>query len=470
MNKGILFIIITIIVLLIVGGVFYSVKDKNGPPNRVENRDTKHGTGGSLPISNTNPGAPSNGLGEISPPDESSDESPDRPVINDQASSSHTSVMVDTNQTKCYSDMSEIACPFAGSYFYGQDAQYTGLQPSYRDNRNDTITDLNTGLIWTKKYYGKLSFDQGSGYAESLTVGGYNDWRVPSIKELYSLMDFTGATGSAGNQSGSSIPSDAVPYMNTSYFEFAYGGEDERYVDSQWLTTAKYTSLTMHGDETMFGVNFADGRIKGYGYFNPNNPRINKTFYARFVRGNIYGQNSFVDNSNDTVTDNSTGLMWMKKDNGHYGVGHPQYGGLNWPEALDYCENLSLAGYTDWRLPNAKELQYIVDYTRSPETTNSAAIDSIFDVTKITVEDGSLDYPFYWTGTTHLEGTNPASGAVYVAFGEALGYMNNQWLDVHGAGAQRSDPKTGNPADYPTGHGPQGDAIRIYNFVRCVRN
>ena len=43
------------------------------------------------------------------------------------------------------------------------------------------------------------------------------------------------------------------------------------------------------------------------------------------------------------------------------------------------------------------------------------------------------------------------------------------WQDVPGAGAQRSDPKNGDPNDYPTGHGPQGDAIRIQNYVRCVR-
>jgi hypothetical protein len=43
-------------------------------------------------------------------------------------------------------------------------------------------------------------------------------------------------------------------------------------------------------------------------------------------------------------------------------------------------------------------------------------------------------------------------------------------MDVHGAGAQRSDPKSGDPDAYPTGHGPQGDAIRIYNYVRCVRD
>ena len=46
----------------------------------------------------------------------------------------------------------------------------------------------------------------------------------------------------------------------------------------------------------------------------------------------------------------------------------------------------------------------------------------------------------------------------------------NRWMDVHGAGAQRSDPKIGDPDDFPTGRGPQGDAIRIYNYVRLVRN
>jgi hypothetical protein len=50
-----------------------------------------------------------------------------------------------------------------------------------------------------------------------------------------------------------------------------------------------------------------------------------------------------------------------------------------------------------------------------------------------------------------------------------MGYMHSAWIDMHGAGAQRSDPKSGDPANWPKGHGPQGDAIRITNFARCVR-
>jgi hypothetical protein len=68
------------------------------------------------------------------------------------------------------------------------------------------------------------------------------------------------------------------------------------------------------------------------------------------------------------------------------------------------------------------------------------------------------------------------SEGIYVCFGRGLGWMemppfSNNWqlIDVHGAGAQRSDPKDGDPKQFPHGRGPQGDDVRILNFVRCVR-
>ena len=61
------------------------------------------------------------------------------------------------------------------------------------------------------------------------------------------------------------------------------------------------------------------------------------------------------------------------------------------------------------------------------------------------------------------------ANAAYFSFGRATGYMNGDWLDVYGAGAQRSNPKSGDPSNWPTGHGPQGDAIRINNYACCVR-
>jgi hypothetical protein len=171
---------------------------------------------------------------------------------------------------------------------------------------------------------------------------------------------------------------------------------------------------------------------------------------------------NFVDNDDETITDVATGLMWQKADDGV---------ARDWQESLAYVEGSELAGYTDWRLPNAKELQSIVDYTRSPQTTNSPAIDPIFETTEINDPDGNPGhYPFFWTGTTHLDGVNPYSGAAYIAFGEGLGQMNGIVMDVHGAGCQRSDPKSGNINDYPQFFGPQGDIRYVYNYVRLVRD
>jgi hypothetical protein len=240
------------------------------------------------------------------------------------------------------------------------------------------------------------------------------------IKELYSLIDFRGTTGFNRYDSfHAKAPSNAIPYINTDYFDFIYGhtGGGERYIDAQWLSV----STTMNGMETLFGVNFADGRIKGYGYRRKGTPRHVKKFYVRFVRGNSYGDNDFTDNGDGTVTDRNTGLMWQKIDSGR---------GMRWEKALAYAENIRYAEYTDWRLPNAKELQYLVDYTRSPDTTNSAAIDPVFETSSIANEAGLNDYPFFWTSTTHLDGPIAPSGAVYVSFVRAMGRMHGRVMDT----------------------------------------
>ena len=306
--------------------------------------------------------------------------------------------------------------------------------------------------MWVKDPGDKMTYYQAIAGVDSFNLAGYDDWRVPSIKELYSLMDFRGTDPDP--MAGSS--SDFTPFIDTDYFVFEYGNTDtgERVIDSQWVTTSIYGSTVMDGQEGFFGVNFADGRIKCY----PTSAM--QDFFVRYVRGNTYGINNFVDNGDGTITDQATGLMWQKSDSGQ---------GMIWKDALSYSENLQLAGYSDWRLPNAKELQSIIDYSRCPDITSSAAIDPIFDISSIINEGGETDYPFFWTSTTHIHYPENGEAAAYLSFGRALGYWNNHWTDVHGAGAQRSDPKIGDPSDYPFGHGPQGDAIRIYNYVRCVR-
>lgn len=384
--------------------------------------------------------------------------------------------IVDTNQRDYYgTGPGTIAKPEPGNPLAGQDAAYRGNAPDYTDNGDGTVTDRVTGLMWQKSPDGgvKKGFREAIEGARACRTGGHDDWRLPSIKELYSLIDFSGGMGI--------VP--PKPYIDTRYFGFAYGDESrgERAIDSQYWSSTEYLGTTMGGNATVFGVNFADGRIKGYP--RDRGPRGGARMWAMFVRGNPqYGTNHLVDNQDGTITDSATGLMWTKDDSGK---------SMNWIDALGFASTARTAGHSDWRLPSAKELQSIVDYSRAPAakdaTRRGPAIDPLFSM--------SDPKAYFWSSTTHLEGRPGTAGpaAVYVCFGESLGFMSDRGrpdgppgqrqrqnqgardakaTDVHGAGAQRSDPKVGDPgaAEFSRGRGPQGDDVRILNFVRLVRD
>jgi hypothetical protein len=85
----------------------------------------------------------------------------------------------------------------------------------------------------------------------------------------------------------------------------------------------------------------------------------------------------FLDNGNDTVNDQGTGLIWQKNDDDT-----PR----TWQAALDYCNGLTLGGSSNWRLPNVKELRSIVD-----EDRHDPAIDPVFT---------GVNSSAYWSATT----------------------------------------------------------------------
>ncbi len=372
--------------------------------------------------------------------------------------------IVDTDQQKCYNNRAEIGAPEKGDAFYGQDAQHKGYQASYTDNGDGTITDNVTGLMWQKGFE-VMSYAEAVEKVKSFNLANHTDWRIPTMKEAYSLILFSGVDASSRDMF--QIPNNTKPFINTNYFDFKYGANGDRIIDTQMMSSTLYKGKTMNGNSTVFGVNLADGRIKGYPV---TTPRGEKEHTVRLVRGNTdYGLNNFTDNADGTVSDLATGLMWQKTDSKK---------GMNWEETLAWVEEMNAEnylGHNDWRLPNAKEMHSLLDYSNSPQSNKKPAINSIFEISKIKDEGGATNYPFFWTSTT-LVGQRGGMQAVYICFGEALGFMKDRrsgktsLMDVHGAGAQRSDPKIGDPKDYPNGHGPQGDVIRIYNYARLVRD
>ena len=189
------------------------------------------------------------------------------------------------------------------------------------------------------------------------------------------------------------------------------------------------------GMEAAFFMNFLDGRIKQA----PTRGR--EGLFYRCVRGPTWGVNAFVDNLDGSVSDQASGLTWQQRDDGRT---------RDWPAALAYCEALNLSGHSDWRLPNVKELQSIVDYSRP-----APALDQRY----LQLSDPAA---WFWSSTTL--GDNIAQ-ATYVCFGKCTSV---EGIDVHGAGAQRSDPKQGQVRAEQS-QGGQHDEIRINHLVRCVR-
>ncbi|CAN2043950.1 exported hypothetical protein [Candidatus Magnetomoraceae bacterium gMMP-13] len=279
----------------------------------------------------------------------------------------------DTGQTKCYDNEKEIPCPQPGEDFYGQDANYTINPMSFTKldaNGNDLpdsasswamVRDNNTGLIWEVKqnqdynsdysnphdadnkyawydsnpennggdtgYHYRNNTEEFINSLNSENFGGFSDWRLPTKEELRSIFDYGG------------VPS---PTINTDYFPNTAVYTVFR---CNWSSDAHANNA---GKAWCMNINAAGGYDISF-YKSTHN-------LVRAVRGGqSESYDNFVINGDGTITDTKTGLMWQQATAPNK---------MNWKDALAYCENLTLAGYSDWRLPDIKELASIVDLTR----------------------------------------------------------------------------------------------------------
>jgi hypothetical protein len=290
----------------------------------------------------------------------------------------------DTGQTTCYNNSEKMTCPQPGEAFFGQDACYTINAPSYTkldvsgnalpDSATSwtTVRDNVTGLIWEVKTDDGSIHDRDNQYTwqeakdvfvsslNSERFGGFSDWRVPTIKELTYLMDYGTYT----------------PAINTDFFHYT--------------GSSLYWSSTPYADDV--SASYAWSIFSEYGYDYYFSYKL-FTYYVRAVRGE-QSFSGFVDNGNGTVTDTATGLMWQQAT---------APGEHTWREALSYCENFTLAGYTDWRLPTFKELRSIVDY-------------SVYNPTIDTRYFPDTLHFYYWSSTPNAY--NPYAWGIYFYQGD----------------------------------------------------
>ncbi|MBV5308526.1 DUF1566 domain-containing protein, partial [Chromatium okenii] len=309
----------------------------------------------------------------------------------------HAAGLNDTGITTCSNATKNgLPCPVAG--FPGQDAEFgsngfdfTKLDAAGNDlpataTNHTCVRDNVTGLIWQVKLSDStFTFDQTAAYAETVNstgLCGFKDWRMPNIKELMGIADYSRYS----------------PAIDTNYFPgtpssgFWSGSPDANYSSNAW------------------SVDFGYGNPGGDYYGRADKHNRSNALLVRLVRG---GQSfdTFADNDDGTVSQTNTGLMWAKCSEGQTGTnctGNATY--MDWIAALTVANNSNLGGYNDWRLPNFKELQALVDYSRY-----SPAID--------TTQFPNTPSSWFWSGSPNA---NYSNYAWYVCFSSGHAYYDGR--------------------------------------------
>ena len=280
-----------------------------------------------------------------------------------------------TDEIKCFNNEEEIACPSQGNDFYGQDAQYAEMgycTPKMLEVKETivgaetqkTVIDKNTGLEWLKSRSDE-SYNQEDAvtYCDGLVYGGHTDWRLPSARELMTVLSYT----------------QILPELDREYFENIYVA---------WTSTPDLNESN-------------NAVLMAFGQFHPE-IKTNE-FGAVCVRGNALPESefsAFTVNGDEIVKDLTTELYWQKT----------YVTEKTWPELLEYCENLEYGGFSDWRMPNISELRSLINYEKSypasdfPNMPSDWLISSTTHFSADTVEgvlfETGLESGFYKSGSS----------------------------------------------------------------------
>lgn len=211
---------------------------------------------------------------------------------------------------------------------YGEDNDFQINPPFFFINGNGTVTDTVTGLMWQQGDGGEMTIEQALLYCDTLTLGGYTDWRLPNTHEAFSILNHRFVN----------------PALDPSFFQ---------------NTNAEYwwTSDRQWNDTNKIWVTNSGGGIGNHQKTETISAGGIKRFHARAVRQPMnteYYLSRFLQNPDGTVTDQVTGLIWSQAI---------YTDSLSWENALIFADSSTLGGNTDWRIPNIKELQSLSSVT-----------------------------------------------------------------------------------------------------------
>jgi hypothetical protein len=292
-----------------------------------------------------------------------------------------------TGQTKCYDNEKEIPCPKAGEPFFGQDANYAEERECIPQNFTikhyefgNTVTDNNSGLEWIQK----VSSRQDN-YCN--TWGEYSDWRIATFQDYNSIID-----------SGTLSPTINEAYFPETPSDFFY--------TSMYIYEAPYSKVSYIPPTYVVieGINFQTGLSESNTY---SITQSHKKEYFRYVR--------------DLMEKQESSTLTFSSDEYKIATLLPQklimanFQNKNWEEALEYCENLSYAGISDWRLPNRNEAYFVFNqYESSKWSSTSYTNDPAQAIVYTTVYNTDILYSSYnYVGTKNK---TQKAGTACVAF------------------------------------------------------
>jgi uncharacterized protein DUF1566 len=345
-----------------------------------------------------------------------------------------------TGQRDCYDSEAIIPCPVPGEPYYGQDGNHPGIPHDYQvvkpdpgDSATWTTIDYSTALMWQyQPPAGLMTWPHAIDYCAGLVLGGYDDWRLPNITELSSILDL--------DRESPYIDTDAfaITFNEPWYHTYFASTTPAANRSEKFVISFKYGSYHFTPRDGGYDSDFvravrsiargpANGDINGDGEIDINDP-IRLLFFI-FVDGQepaplkqVIGlpvpvhcdgpslpeeMECLIQPGSDEVgvprdftvvkpdpaspatwstIDHATGLMWQYAEDLTL---------RDWRDALSYCEGLELGGFDDWRLPSAKELQTLINYGKS-----HPAIDLAYFGAESYPLEGRDNWTF-WSATPH---------------------------------------------------------------------